>query len=294
MNKTRTWLLLALSVVLALTAVSLAARWLQRSDPMALLPVPVAVQDLPAGTRLQAGHWQMAQWPRSALASLGPAALHDGPLEGRVLVASVVRGEPVLAARLAPPGATGGLSALLAPGKRAVTVKVNEIVGVAGFALPGHHVDVMVHAPDLGGQPVSRIVLERIAVLAIAQDAAVAEHKPRVVNAVTLEVTPQQAEQLDLARSVGTLSLVLRSQVDTARVDTPGARPRDLLPVAQAPLAGDAPVVRQARSTARPAQRLTRSPALPVPAAPPQGPIADTAPPAPGLQVVRGLQLSFE
>ena len=284
MNKTRTWLLLALSVVLALTAVSLAARWLQRSDPMALLPVPVAVQDLPAGTRLQAGHWQMAQWPRSALASLGPAALHDGPLEGRVLVASVVRGEPVLAARLAPPGATGGLSALLAPGKRAVTVKVNEIVGVAGFALPGHHVDVMVHAPDLGGQPVSRIVLERIAVLAIAQDAAVAEHKPRVVNAVTLEVTPQQAEQLDLARSVGNLSLVLRSQVDTARVQTPGARPADLLvPVALASVA--APPAPRARS---------RKPLpAPVAEAAPQADAAMAAA-APGLQVVRGLQLSLE
>lgn len=286
MNKTRTWWLLALSVLLALSAVSLAARWLQRSDPMGMVPVPVAAQDLPAGTRLQAGHWQMAHWPRTALASLGPAALHHGALEDRVLASAVVRGEPVLAAKLAPVGETGGLSAQLAPGKRAVTVKVNEIVGVAGFALPGHHVDVMVHAPDLGGQPVSRIVLERIRVLAIAQDAAVAEHKPRVVNAVTLEVTPQQAEQLDLSRSVGTLSLVLRSQVDTARADTPGARPADLLPPARLASATPAP-------TATAAPRKTRPPTRPAVPSPDSAPVAQPAA-GPSLQVVRGLQLSFE
>ena len=294
MNKTRTWMLLVLSVLLALTAVSLAARWLHRSDPMGLVPVPVAAQDLPAGTRLQAGHWQMAHWPRTAMADLGPGALPDADIEGRVLASAVVRGEPVLAARLAAPGETGGLSALLSTGRRAVTVKVNEIVGVAGFALPGHHVDVMVHAPDLGGQPVSRIVLERIKVLAIAQDAAVAEHKPRVVNAVTLEVTPKQAEQLDLARSVGTLSLVLRSQGDTAHADTPGARPLDLLPAAPAPAVAPAVAaapVRSARSTGTRQRPAAAAAAVtPPPAAVPAAPEAA----GPTLQIVRGLQLSLE
>lgn len=276
MNKTRTWWLLALSVLLALATVSLAARWLQRRDPMALVPVPVAAQDLKAGARLQAGLWETAQWPRAAVAQLGPVA--EGALDGRVLAAAVVRGEPLLAARLAPPGELGGLSALLAPGKRAVTVKVNEIVGVAGFALPGNHVDVMVHAPDVDKHPVSKIVLERIAVLAVAQDAAVSENKPRVVNAVTLEVTPEEAERLDLARSVGTLSLVLRSQVDTARVDTPGARKPDLIRL-------------QAEPPPRAVAAAQRAPARPV--VPVQAPLPQVEP-APLLQVVRGTRMTLE
>jgi pilus assembly protein CpaB len=276
MNKTRTWWLLALSLVLALATVSLAARWLQRRDPMALVPVPVAAQDLKAGARLQTGLWETALWPRTAVAQLGPVA--EGGLEGRVLAAAVVRGEPLLAARLAPAGELGGLSALLAPGKRAVTVKVNEIVGVAGFALPGNHVDVMVHAPDVDKHPVSKIVLERITVLAVAQDAAVSENKPRVVNAVTLEVTPEEAERLDLARSVGTLSLVLRSQVDTARVDTPGARKPDLIRLhAEPPQRAPAAV-----------RRSEDRPAAPVQAAAMQGELA------PRLQVVRGTRMTLE
>lgn len=273
MSKTRTWLMLVLSLVLALTAVSLAARWLQRRDPMALIEVPVAVRDLPAGTRLQQDMLTTVPWPRAAVQSLPPRV--EGDWQGRVLASALHRGEPLLASRLAAPGETGGLSAVLAPGKRAVTVKVNEIVGVAGFALPGNQVDVMVHAPDADTQPVSKIVLERIAVLAVAQDVAVGENKPRVVNAVTLEVTPEQAERLDLARSVGTLSLVLRSQADTEAVQTAGARKPDLIRPA-------ATAVRVATPAPRPRPMESR----PVAEAPSGGDV--------GLQVVRGTRLSLE
>ena len=141
----------------------------------------------------------------------------------------------------------------LREGRRAVTVKVNEIVGVAGFALPGNFVDVMVHTTDPQNQPVSRIVLERIRVMAVAQDAGPQDNKPRVVNAVTLEVTPQEAERMDLARSVGTLSLVLRSQIDSRVVQTEGARKTDLLPALQDRHASPAiaPRVRSPHATAR-------------------------------------------
>jgi len=274
MSKTRTWLILALSLVLALSAVSLAARWLQRHDPMALIDMPVALLDLPAGTRLQAGMVEQVPWPRAAVQALPPRA--EGQWQGRVLNAALHRGEPLLASRLAPPGETGGLSAVLRPGHRAVTVKVNEIVGVAGFALPGNRVDVMVHAPDADTQPVSKIVLERIAVLAVAQDVTAGENKPRVVNAVTLEVTPEQAERLDLARSVGTLSLVLRSQVDTAAVETPGARKPDLI------RPSPRPVALAATPAQRPRAQDRRVSSEPVPFD------------ANGLQVVRGTRLSLE
>ena len=121
-------------------------------------------------------------------------------------------------------------------GKRAITVKVNEVIGVAGFALPGNYVDVMVNTQEDRGKhrrtrtAISKIVLEHILVLAVAQEASRDDTKPKVVNAVTLEVTPEQAEKLDLARSVGTLSLVLRNQVDPeARARPPGSTKATLL-----------------------------------------------------------------
>jgi pilus assembly protein CpaB len=108
---------------------------------------------------------------------------------------------------------------------------------VAGFALPGNYVDVIVSTqkdavPNQNAreQAISKIVLERILVLAVAQEVNRDETKPKVVNAVTLEVTPEQAEKLDLARSVGTLSLALRNQVDPQSAQTGGATKVTLLP----------------------------------------------------------------
>jgi pilus assembly protein CpaB len=151
----------------------------------------------------------------------------------------VLIGEPVSEAKLAPVGTLGGLSALITEGKRAITVRVNDVIGVAGFTLPGNYVDIIVSTekdatPEAGNreQSISKIVLERILVLAVAQEVNRDETKPRVVNAVTLEVTPEQAEKLDLARSVGTLSLALRNQVDPQSAQTTGATKLTLLPSA--------------------------------------------------------------
>ena len=141
----------------------------------------------------------------------------------------------VIEAKLAPEGTKGGLSAVVDEGKRAMTVRVNDVIGVAGFALPGNYVDIMVNTQDEGSgrsdkdKSISKIVLERILVLAVAQEANRDTTKPKVVNAVTLEVTPDQAEKLDLARSVGTLSLVLRNQIDPKPAGTDGATKRTLL-----------------------------------------------------------------
>jgi pilus assembly protein CpaB len=136
---------------------------------------------------------------------------------------------------LAPLGTKGGLSAVIKEGKRAITVRVNDVVGVAGFALPGNYVDIVVNTQDdaskVAGKEktISKIVLEHILVLAIAQEVGRDETKPKVVNAVTLEVTPAEAEKIDLARSVGTLSLVLRNQIDDESVETEGITKSDLL-----------------------------------------------------------------
>jgi pilus assembly protein CpaB len=129
-------------------------------------------------------------------------------------------------------------------------------------------------------------------VLAVAQDVSTNESKPRVVNAVTLQVTPQQAEQIDLARSVGTLSLVLRSHSDTIPVQTAGARKLDLLPqVAAAVVVATAAKAAPPRPrAARPAPPTAAAPAPPT--APP--PVAPAAPEPPRFEVIRGLSLSQE
>jgi pilus assembly protein CpaB len=218
---------LLLALLIGLATAAYAASWLQNQSASATLQVIVAKRDLQMGTRLQPDMLETILWPKAA-AIKDPLTKLDDALN-RVVQMPVLRGEPLLLSKLAPAGEKGGLSSVLTQGQRAVTVKVNEIVGVAGFALPGNYVDVMVNAPDNQNQSVSKIVIERIQVLAVAQDVSSNENKPRVVNAVTLQVTPQQAEQIDLARSVGTLSLVLRSQSDNTPVQTTGARKPDLL-----------------------------------------------------------------
>jgi pilus assembly protein CpaB len=202
----------------------------------------------------------------------------------------VYKGEPILMSKLAAVGETGGLSAVLHEGRRAVTVKVNEIVGVAGFALPGTFVDVMVNTVDLNNSAVSKIVIERIKVLAVAQDLSNMETKPKVVNAVTLEVTPAQAEKIDLARSVGSLSLVLRSQVDMQSVSTSGARKTDLLEGGDSPSASLTSVMASAMSGIK-----TQVAKLSMPSVRPSGQTLKKPAPEPEkTEVIRGLNKTTE
>jgi pilus assembly protein CpaB len=275
---------LLLALLLGLATAAYAAIWLQQQSASNTLQVIVAQRDLQMGTRLQPDMLQTLAWPKAA-GIQDPLTTLDQAV-GRVIHMPVLRGEPLLESKLAAEGEKGGLSSVLAPGQRAVTVKVNEIMGVAGFALPGNFVDVMVNMPDGENQPVSKIVIERIRVLAVAQDVSTNESKPRVVNAVTLQVSPQQAEQIDLARSVGTLSLVLRSYSDIIPVQTAGSRKLDLLPQVAAAVV--------ASSAAKPAPARPRAarPAPPAAAAAPA-----PAPPAPEpsrFEVIRGLSLSRE
>ncbi len=268
---------LTLALLLGLAAAAFAASWLQKQGSEATIQVLVAKRDLQMGTRLQPDMLETVRWPKAALIQDPLTSLDQA--QDRVIHMAVWRGEPLLMSKLALIGEKGGLSSVLTQGQRAITVKVNEIVGVAGFALPGNYVDVMVNTQDAQNQPVSKIVIERIQVLAVAQDVSSNEYKPRVVNAVTLQVTPQQAEQIDLARSVGTLSLVLRSQSDQHSVATTGARKPDFLPSVALP------------TPSPPAPKTASRPKAQAPAPVP------TAPPAPEparFEIIRGLSLSQE
>jgi pilus assembly protein CpaB len=227
MRNSRAVLMIGVSVVLGLLAMVFAAQWLGQKAAMATKKVVVAARDVQLGTALTGDALKTIDWPSS---SLPHGAMHDiKDLDARVVKVALQRGEPVLESKLAPLGTKGGLSSIISSGKRAITVKVNEVIGVAGFALPGNLVDVMVNTKDEAEKPVSMIVLEQVLVLAVAQEASRDETKPKVVSAVTLELTPEQAEKLDLARSVGNLSLVLRNQLDKDTASTGGARKHDLL-----------------------------------------------------------------
>ncbi|MFT0172022.1 Flp pilus assembly protein CpaB [Paraburkholderia mimosarum] len=247
MKNVRAIVMLLVAAIAGLGAVAMASRWLMDRSSGMTAKVAVAAVDVNLGQRLSPEFIKMVDWPSG---SVPPGAFNDAQkLDGRVMKNSVVRGEPILDGKLTPVGTQGGLSAVIAEGHRAITVRVNDVIGVAGFALPGNYVDIIVSTQqdkagkDSKDESISKIVLEKILVLAVAQEVGRDETKPKVVNAVTLEVTPEQAEKLDLARSVGTLSLVLRNQVDTADLSTPGATKFTLLGK-QAPVAASAPAAR--------------------------------------------------
>lgn len=256
--------MVAISIVLGLLAVLLASRWITQQAGQSSGKVVVASVDIELGSRLTPEMLRTVDWPAGSM----PDGLYPDPakLDTRVVKTAVSRGEPILESKLAPIGTKGGLSAVVAEGKRAMTVRVNDVVGVAGFALPGNYVDIVVNTQDESGKAtgqgttenrdpsISKIVLDHILVLAVAQEASRDDTKPKVVNAVTLEVSPDEAEKLDLARSVGTLSLVLRNQVDPKLADTRGATKLTLLGV-KADSALPAPVKAAAATPHKPVHR---------------------------------------
>jgi pilus assembly protein CpaB len=249
MKNARAVTMLLIATLAGLTAVVFASRWMVSQSSNATTKVVVAASDINLGQRIGPDFLKVTDWPSN---SVPPGSFTDiQKLDGRVLKESLLHGEPILEAKLTPVGTLGGLSAVIGEGKRAITVRVNDVIGVAGFALPGNYVDIIVNTQKDGRDPgatrdqnISKIVLEKILVLAVAQEVGRDETKPKVVDAVTLEVSPEQAEKIDLARSIGTLSLVLRNQIDPKAIDTAGATKASLLqtPVAVLPAPEPKPV----------------------------------------------------
>ena len=234
MKTTRTIIVLSVALISGLLAAVLAARWLDKQSNSDTTQIVVARTEISLGQRVAKEMVKLVDWPKDSL----PPGVYTSieKLDGRVLKAALQSGKTVLEAKLAPQGTQGGLSAVISEGKRAITVRVNDVIGVAGFALPVNYVDIIVNTQKEGAKTnqdltISKIVLEKILVLAVAQEVSRDETKPRVVNAVTLEVTPQEAEKIDLARSVGSLSLVLRNHVDPHPVNTGGITKSELLSI---------------------------------------------------------------
>jgi len=250
-----------------------------------LSAVVIAKVELPLGARIVSEQLTTVQFPRNAV----PEGTFDSidKVVGRITVTRIAPREPVTNSRLAPPGTTGGLSAIIPEGYRAMTVRVDDEVGIAGFLMPGALVDVLVTItpPDNSPQgPISKIVLQNIKVLASGQDLDQPknEREPNTVRSVTLQVNPEQAEKLNLAASEGRLRLALRNSIDQGDEQTLGANRRTLLTGEQAlpiPKSGSLKD-EQPKPPPAPRRQIVRANKPPV-AAKPVLPVSPTPTPAP-------------
>jgi len=198
-----------------------------------LSKVAVAKVAIPIGSKIIPEQIMVVQFPKEST----PDGAFDTPekLAGRVAVVNIAAKEPITEPKLAAEGTAAGLSAVIPEGYRAMTVKVDDAAGISGFIMPGTLVDVVVTIDPREGSghqdPISKIVLQNIKVLANGQniDKPENEREANSVKAVTLQVTPEQAEKLALASSEGRLQLVMRSQIDQGDEQTPGVNKRNLL-----------------------------------------------------------------
>jgi pilus assembly protein CpaB len=194
-------------------------------------PVVVAAADLGIGVELGRNDVRVIDWPANA----APATVISDPNEvvGRGLVLPVIENEPILPNKLASKEAGGGLPPAIPPGLRAVSVKVNEVIGVAGYVLPGTRVDVVatVSPTQQSSDMTSKVILTNVQVLAAGTkiDRDTEKNKPMPVSVVTLLVNPDEAERLTLASTEGKIQLALRNPLDTTTPTTHGIRPAVLL-----------------------------------------------------------------
>jgi pilus assembly protein CpaB len=192
--------------------------------------VIVAAADISPGTALSGTAVKNVTWPQAVIPPNCASILRE--VENRVVKVPIPQGNPILFSMLAPEGTAAGLSGILDDGKRALTVKVDEVTGVAGFIHPGDHVDVLMDLSMKGqqGEHFSKTILHDISVLTTGQIwEQKGENKPMVVNTVTLELTPEQAEVLNLASNEGKIRLALRNRNNKTVAQTPGVTTSVLL-----------------------------------------------------------------
>lgn len=188
--------------------------------------VIVAARNLDVGTVIKDGDLSVGQWVGTVPKG---AVTNKEAVTGRGVVSMLYEGEPILETRLATAGAGGGLAATIPPGMRACAVKVNDVVGVAGFVVPGMRVDVLItgNAPGSAGAtqgPKAKTILQNVQVLSAGQNIQKdAEGRPVNVQVVNLLVSPEQAEVLSLAGNETRIQLVLRNPLDTEMAKTTGS-----------------------------------------------------------------------
>lgn len=304
----RAVLMLALACVMGGTAVFLARGWLERQNrpkeiaatpqapaQPALATVVVAKIALRFGDELNRENLRVVSWPGDAMPEGGFTSIDEvlAGNERRVALREIGANEPLLKGRVSGFGGRATLSALVGPDMRAVTIRVNDVQGVAGFVLPGDRVDVIFTRPEGAGEtahpqtpPVADVLLQNLKVLAVDQLADSQKDKPVPAKAITLEATTEEAQKLTLASQVGTLSLTLRNFAnsgfaDAGTITVSGllSRPPEPAPAA-APAAAPAPpsysvrIVRGLEASTQDVavERKRQANQPPVPAKPPQDP----------------------
>lgn len=222
---------ISMSVVIAATGTYFLYRWTQAQKStqevvmvdVQAVPVAVASVDLPWGTKLTSEMVKMTPFLKE---SLPPGSFESAAaLKDRVLVNSLKQGDPIVMHRLAPEDIrTGGVPAVLKPGKRALAVKGDKVIGISGFVNPGNRVDVLVTMRDPKRKiDRTKMILQDIPVLATGTQIEQNEKgEPAPVDIYTLEVTPKEAEKLALAAAEGKIQFALRNFIDMENVVTPG------------------------------------------------------------------------
>lgn len=210
--------LILASLVLAGGAAWLANRWVNTRAANNGAPtttrILTAAMDLPLGTKIESRHLSQME---TITGKEPTGSYHElREIEGKVTKAPVISGQILMAPMFAEAGQGSSLAAVVATNKRAVTVRVDDVVGVAGFLLPGNRVDVVATRKLDRGDTVSDTILSNVKVLAVDQTVAANSNEPVVVRAVTLEVTPEEAEILLKGKSAGSIQLTLRNPMDVS------------------------------------------------------------------------------
>lgn len=243
-----TIVMIGFAVVFGVLAVFIAQVWLNNQadkrarievKPVVTQTVVVAAKPLRFGTELSADMLREQPWPSAATPAGAFAKISDVLSGGRrVVLTAVEANEPLLALKITGPGQRATLSALVKPGMKAVTIRVNDVEGVGGFVLPGDRVDVMLTRQIDKGSATTQVVLQNAPVLAVDQIADERAAKATVAKSVTLEVDTVEAQKIWLASSVGSLSLLLRQAGDTSDVKTRKITLKDLGTDELAPASG--------------------------------------------------------
>jgi pilus assembly protein CpaB len=242
MARTRVFIVLVLALTvgggLAYGTYNFMQRTPARAVSVATRPVVVAASDLELGAELGADDLRVVEWPAGSVPTGAFATVAE--VTGRGLIMPVVQNAPILPGVLASKEAGSGLPPAIPPGLRAVSVRVNEVIGVAGYVLPGTHVDVVATLSPNDQRPemTSKVILSNVQVLTSGTkiDRDTDKNKPVAVSVVTLLVDPDETERLTLASTEGKIQLALRNPLDSTTPTTAGIKPAALL--------GTAPPVR--------------------------------------------------
>jgi pilus assembly protein CpaB len=241
MKRYRPLVFFGLAVVLAILTSVMVFTWMQNEkNRLMAAPIPlnknvqvlVSNSDIAWGTKLTAEMMQMQELPQEALPEGHFTSMES--IKDRVLLVDIKRNELLLESKLAPLGASGGVAAVTDPNKRAMSVKVDDVIGVAGFIKPADRVDVMVTIepePNKQGHTISKMILENVKVLAAGtqMERKGKDEEPVQVQVITVEVDVEEAEKLALASTQGRLRLALRNPLNAERVLTKGANVGALL-----------------------------------------------------------------